>query len=103
MCPKKRRNIFRDACKCVGITKLIEKKTGLSANMLLITQQCKIGHLGAGPKLWNIGGLFCPVQLCQIHVTRATVPTLSIPLHIVDWLSALQTAQNEHHYRLPTA
>jgi hypothetical protein len=32
---------------------------------------------------------------CQLHVTRATVPTLSIPLHIVDCLSALQTPQNE--------
>ncbi len=40
---------------------------------------------------------------CQLHVTRATVPTLAIPLPIVDCLSALQTAQNEHLYRLPTA
>jgi hypothetical protein len=40
---------------------------------------------------------------CQFHDTRATVPTLSIPLHIVDCLSVLQTAQNEHLYRLPNA
>jgi hypothetical protein len=39
---------------------------------------------------------------CQSHVTRATVPTLSIPLHIVNCLSALQTTQNEHLFRLPT-
>jgi len=38
---------------------------------------------------------------CQLRVPRATVPTLSIPFHIMDCLSALQTAQNKHLYRFP--
>ncbi len=56
------------------ITKLNEKKTGLSVNRLLITKQCNFGHLGTCPKLWNIRGLFCPVELCQIHVTKQPTP-----------------------------
>jgi len=74
MCHQIRWNIFRVACMCVGMTNLNEKKTGLSANMLSITQQRKIGHLGTCPKLCNIGGLFCQVELCQIHVAKLPTP-----------------------------
>jgi hypothetical protein len=56
------------------ITKLNEKKTGLSMNRLLITYQCEFGHLGTCPKLWNIGGLFCWFELCQIHAAKLPPP-----------------------------
>ncbi len=39
MCRQRRQNIVQDACKCVGITKLNENKTGLSAALNHITVQ----------------------------------------------------------------
>ncbi len=94
--------------------KLNEKKTGLSVKiLLLVTQQCKIGHLGPCLKLYGtlvvghfakLSFVLCQVAkstqtspVCQIHITKLPTPchqgysaNSSTPLQIVHYPNALK-------------
>jgi len=98
--------VLWDACHCLYITKLNEKRTGLGVKiLLLVTQLCKIRHLGPCLKLYgtlvvgHFAKLLSPHRRHQFAKSTSPMMRSQVPSYTQDGLKLFK----QRNYEEPRA